>query len=106
MLSETLSETLSESLKFEEKKKTRKKCVPGRTRSAYAEGAGKMPRPQVDYSSVHPSIASPRSQATRDRIVYGFTLNCQLLDWLPAVFGFWSSWLPDWSLAPVLTVAT
>ena len=41
-----------------------------------------------------------------DRIFYGFTLNCQLLDWLPAVFGFWSSWLPARSLAPVVTVAT
>jgi hypothetical protein len=40
------------------------------------------------------------------RIVYGLTLNCQLLAWLPAVLGFWSSWVPARSLAPVVTVAT
>jgi hypothetical protein len=40
------------------------------------------------------------------RIVYGLTLNCQLLAWLPEVFGFWSSWLPARAMAPVVTVAT
>jgi hypothetical protein len=40
------------------------------------------------------------------RIFYGLTLNCQLLAWLPAVIGSWSSRLPDWSLAPPEIVAT
>jgi hypothetical protein len=34
-----------------------------------------------------------------------WTLNFQLLDWLPAMFGFWSSALPVKSCAPVVTVA-
>jgi hypothetical protein len=34
-----------------------------------------------------------------------WTMNFQLLDWLPAIFGFWSSALPAKSCAPVVTVA-
>jgi hypothetical protein len=34
-----------------------------------------------------------------------WTLNFQLLGWLPAVFRFWSRALPAKSCAPVVTVA-
>ena len=40
------------------------------------------------------------------RIAYRFTVNFQLLDWLPAVLGSWSSLLPARSVAPVVIVAT
>jgi hypothetical protein len=34
-----------------------------------------------------------------------WTVNFQLLLWLPVMFGFWSSALPAKSFAPVVTVA-
>jgi hypothetical protein len=34
-----------------------------------------------------------------------WTVNFQVLDWLPSMFGFWSSALPVKSCAPVVTVA-
>jgi hypothetical protein len=49
----------------------------------------------------------PRPSAVRltSSLPCYWTVNFQLLDWLPAMVGFWSSALPAKSCAPVVTVA-
>jgi hypothetical protein len=51
------------------------------------------------------SLDLPPVRLTSGLPCYYLTVNFQLLGWLPAMLGFWSSGLPAESFAPVITVA-
>jgi hypothetical protein len=93
------------------RKVPRQSGAVSRTRARrYASFIPRSPCPRVgERRPKGPRMVSPAPTGVCRsyvyRIFYGLTLNFQLLAWLPAVLGSWSSRLPDWSFAPVLTVA-
>jgi hypothetical protein len=87
VLSEALSPALSKTLKSEKSRKNSEKRGPD------------------GLISVLPFWREEAEFRLLPCVGYGRTLKFQTLGWLPAVFWFWSSWLPARSFALVVIVA-